>query len=340
MHLAISIVLGALLGTTANVVPVSTSPVQSHFGEASDADSERSSSNRLRTFRVRLKTASDIAPWMSADIHAYSLSVFMSVNDPGLKFWFLEYAQDAQCASGRELIQNIPWMALAKQDEGFLEVTTTLNGPLDINVSGHDDILDNEQDRFTNIQRHANGDVDLNITFLDESNGPGWGIKWADPRPGPMPFEMQLLGDPWRIHLRPSSDCETTYVGAAGELASIPTHVRSTPKEWAVTKPGMLPHYGTSEDFVPAKDGFVMATIEHLPGWGTQLQVVDEQGLALAGAMVIVNEQPLGQSDQDGKFTLRLPAQPTSVRIELGGLVWTGQASWIAKQPWTTAVLE
>ena len=340
MHLSISIVLGALLGAAANVVPPATSPVPLVSGDVASAYSKSASTERERTFRVRLKTASDIAPWQSADIHAYSLSVFMSVNDPGLKFWFLEYAQDVQCTSGRELIQNIPWMALAEQDEGFLEVTTTLNGPLDINVSGHDDFLDNEQDRFTNIQRYASGDVDLNITFLDESNGPGWGIKWADPRPGPIPIEMQLIGDPWRIHLPSTNEGETTYVGAAGELASIPTHVRSTPKKWAVTKPGMLPHYGTSEDFVPAKNGFVMATVEHLPGWGTRLQVVDEEGLALAGAKIIVNEQPLGESDQDGRFSLRLPAQPTSVRIELGGLAWTGYAIGIAEQPWTTAVLE
>lgn len=192
-------------------------------------------------------------------------------------------------------------------------------------------------------QGSAVGDMTLNLYPLDELSGPGWGFLRQDLNDendqASHSVRHTLYESPWKVHLKPQAQDEVTFINSFGPTVAVPTAVSPMPKSWAVTCEGMQPVYGTIADFGAAAEGFRMAAIKPVHGWGTRFEVTDKAGQPVEQAIVLVDGNPVGRTHADGGWTLLLSSRPKSVEIGKGELRWSWEPARLQALPWTAAVL-
>ena len=148
------------------------------------------------------------------------------------------------------------------------------------------------------------GGPPVRFSVLDDVETVAWHVR---ARAGDRELEK------FRVTLE-ADGLETTSTASQG-LAVIELIPRGQRCEFTLRADGFAPSFGEVEP-----DGATSpedpARIELRPGWGTEVTVVDESGLPLAGARIHFDGQFAAESDGRGRARVTLDREPATVRVE------------------------
>ncbi len=118
--------------------------------------------------------------------------------------------------------------------------------------------------------------------------------------------------------MRSESDDTSIGLHCAGHTVRLPRTIRSKPKDWAIIIRGKQPIYGSVANFEAAVNGFQMAPISPVLGWGRSLFITDPTGKAIEGATVLLDGKVTAESNAQGEVLVLSNTYPKAIRIEHG----------------------
>ncbi len=252
--------------------------------------------------------------------------------------WEAEVFTGGRCGTGLEYHDFVYWTEICEKELGQFEFLGVPKGPFDLEAQGFAGFFG--IDMLTKTSGTPQGDQDLHIYLLEEPEGPGWGFLRTDLEKltDKERRQEEWLGS-WTAHVRSESDDTSIGLHCAGHTVRVPRTILSKPRDWAITIPGKQPIYGSAADFGAEANGFQMAQIAPVPGWGRSLFITDPAGKAIEGATVLLDGKVTAQSDAQGDVIVLSDTYPKAIRVEHGESSWKGSPNDWADSPWPTVQL-